>query len=83
MNVWWAITSIIISYGKFEDTERVIRSRKSKTDRQHNGRKKKDKRTNNDQQNMTQKIKFLHGDKSWTDVESYNVYKHFIMYFIK
>jgi hypothetical protein len=39
---------------KFEDTKDVIRSRKSK-DRQHNGRKKKDERTNNDLQNITQK----------------------------
>jgi len=31
----------------FEDTKGVIRIRKSK-DRQHNGQKKKDKRTNND-----------------------------------
>ena len=33
----------------------MIRSRKSKTDRQCNGHKKKDKRTNNDLQNFTQK----------------------------
>ena len=33
----------------------VIRSRKSK-DRHYNGQKKKDKRTNNDPQNITQKI---------------------------
>jgi hypothetical protein len=32
----------------FEDAIGVIRSRKSKKDRQHNGQKKKDKRTNND-----------------------------------
>ena len=31
--------------------------RKSTKDRQHNGQKKKDKRTNNDLQNTTQKIK--------------------------
>ena len=41
---------------KLEDTKGVIRSRKSK-DRQHNGQKKKDKRTNNDLQNITQKTK--------------------------
>jgi hypothetical protein len=35
----------------FEDTKGVIRIRKSK-DRQHNGEMKKDKRTNNDLQNM-------------------------------
>ena len=36
----------------------VIRIRKSK-DRQHNGQKKKDKRTNNDRQNITYKTKYL------------------------
>ena len=40
---------------RFEDTKGVIRSRKSKKDRQYNG-KKKDKRTNNNLQNTTQKI---------------------------
>ena len=39
-----------------EDTKGVTRIRKSK-DRQHNGQKKKDKRTNNDLQNMTHKTK--------------------------
>ena len=42
---------------KFEDTKEVIRIRKSKKDRQHNGQKKKDKRTNNDLQNITHKTK--------------------------
>ena len=37
---------------KFEVTKGVIRSRKS--DRQQNGQNKKDKRTNNDLQNITQ-----------------------------
>jgi hypothetical protein len=32
----------------FEDTKGVIRIRISKKNRQHNGQKKKDKRTNND-----------------------------------
>jgi len=41
---------------EFEDTREVIRIRKSK-DRQHNGQKKKDKRTNNDLQNVTHKTK--------------------------
>ena len=41
---------------KFEDTKRVIRIRKSK-DRQHNGQKKIDKRSNNDLQNTSQKSK--------------------------
>ena len=40
-----------------EDTKGVIRIRKSKKDRQHNGQKKKNKRTNNDLQNITQKTK--------------------------
>ena len=41
---------------KFEDTKGVSIIRKSK-DRQHNGQKKKDKRTNNDLQNITHKTK--------------------------
>ena len=36
---------------------RVVRIRKSKEDRKHNGQNKKDKRTNNDLQNTTQKTK--------------------------
>jgi hypothetical protein len=35
---------------EFEDTKGVIRIRISKKNRQHNGQKKKDKRTNHDQQ---------------------------------
>jgi hypothetical protein len=42
---------------KFEDTKRVIRSRKSK-DRQSNGQMKTDKRANNNLQNATQKTKY-------------------------
>jgi hypothetical protein len=41
----------------FEDTKGESRIRKSKKDRQHNGQKKIDKRTNNDLQNTTQKTK--------------------------
>jgi len=37
---------------EFEDTKGVIRIRKSKKYRQHNGQKKKNKRTNNDLQTM-------------------------------
>jgi hypothetical protein len=37
---------------EFEDTKGVMRIRKSK-DRQHDGKKKKDKRTNNDVQTYT------------------------------
>jgi hypothetical protein len=42
---------------EFEDTKRVIRICKSKKDRQHNGQKKKDKRTNNDIQDIHIKLK--------------------------
>ena len=41
---------------KSEDTKGVIRIRKSKKDRQHNCQKKKDKRTNNDLQNIHIKL---------------------------
>jgi hypothetical protein len=44
---------------EFEDTKGVIRVRKSKKDRQRNGQKKKDKRTNNDLQIITHKTKDL------------------------
>ena len=40
-----------------EDTKWVLRIRKSKKDRQHNGQKK-EKKTNNDLQNTTQKNKY-------------------------
>jgi hypothetical protein len=42
---------------EFVDTKGVIRSRKSKKDRQHNGQKKKYKMTNNVLQNNTHKTK--------------------------
>jgi hypothetical protein len=41
---------------QFKDSKGIIKIRKSK-DRQYNGQKKKDKRTNNDLQNITQKTK--------------------------
>ena len=41
---------------KVEDTKEIIRIRLTKN-RQHNGKKKKYKRTNNDRQNITQKTK--------------------------
>ena len=41
----------------FEDTKVAIRICKSKKDRQRDGQKKKDKRTNNDHQNMAHKTK--------------------------
>ena len=37
---------------EFDDTKGVIRIRKLKKDKQHNDQKKKDKRTNNDIQNI-------------------------------
>ena len=40
-----------------EDTKGIIRIRKSKKDRQHNGQKKKYKRTNYDLQNIHIKLK--------------------------
>ena len=41
----------------YEETKRIIRSRNSKKERQYNDTKKKDKMTNNDLQNITQKTK--------------------------
>ena len=43
---------------ELEDTKGVIRIRKSKKGRQHNGQKIKAKRTNNDLQNIHIKLKF-------------------------
>jgi hypothetical protein len=42
---------------EFEDTKGVIKIRISKKDRQHNGQKKKYKRTNKDLQNIHIKLK--------------------------
>jgi hypothetical protein len=44
-------------YEEFADTKGVIRIRISKRNRQHNGQKKKYKRTNNDLQNIHIKLK--------------------------
>ena len=44
-------------YEDVEDTKGVIRICKSKKNRQHNDQKKKDKRTNNDLQNIHIKLK--------------------------
>ena len=44
-------TSYVTQGEKFEDTKEIIRIRKSKKDKQHNGQKKKDNMTNNDLQN--------------------------------
>jgi hypothetical protein len=41
----------------FEDTKGVIKIRKSKKNRQHNGQKKKEKRTNNDLQSIQIELK--------------------------
>ena len=49
-------TPIHSSQEEFEDTKGVIRICNSK-DRQHNNKKKKDKRTNNDLQNIHIKLK--------------------------
>jgi hypothetical protein len=42
---------------EFEDTNGVIRIRELRKDTQHNGQKKKDKRTNNDLQSINIKLK--------------------------
>ena len=44
-------------YKEFEDTKGAIRIRISKKNRQHNGQKKKYKRTNKDLQNIHIKLK--------------------------
>ena len=49
---------------EFEDTKEVIRTSKSKKDRQHNDQMKKDKKTNNDLQN----IQIHGGERGWTQV---------------
>ena len=48
---------VISTLGEFEDTKGAIRIRRSKKNRQHNGQKKKYKKTNNDQQNIHIKLK--------------------------
>jgi hypothetical protein len=42
----------VLVYEDFEDTKGVIRIRKCKKNRHHNGQNKKDKWTNNDLQNI-------------------------------
>ena len=42
---------------KYEDTKGVVRIRKSKKNRQHNGQKKKNKRTNNHLQQLNRTLK--------------------------
>ena len=55
--VYQKVKQINILEVKFEDTKGVIRNRISKKNRQHNGQKKKYKRTNNDRQNIHIKLK--------------------------
>ena len=43
---------IILPEEEFEDTKRIIRIHKSKKDKQHDGQKKKDKRTHNYLENI-------------------------------
>jgi hypothetical protein len=50
------ITFILVCK-KVEGTKGIMKKRKSKTDIYYNDHKKKDKRTNNDMQNITQKTK--------------------------
>ena len=65
--------SVVIIQGnilqeKFEDIKGVVRSRASKKDRQYNGQMKKDKRTNNNLQNIHKKLKIEYPTKNrgWT-----------------
>jgi len=54
------IISVIVkshSQGEFEDTKGVIRIGISKKNKEHNGQKKKYKRTNNDLQNIHIELK--------------------------
>jgi hypothetical protein len=64
----------IFSLEKFNDTKRVIRSRKSKKDRKHNDQKKKDKWTNNVLQNITQKTE---GRATRTSLKSWGELRFF------
>jgi len=64
--------NILVLWENFEDTKGALRSRKSE-DRQYNGQKKKDKRTNSDLRNATQKTKDRTNTKptkkqEWTEV---------------
>jgi hypothetical protein len=56
MNVGY-IHGCVALLEEYEDTTGVIRIRKSKKNRQHNGQKKKYKRTYNNQQNVHIKVK--------------------------
>ena len=52
-NCYWCYYILVIQE-EFEDTKGVIRIRKSKKNRQHNGQKKRDKWTNNDLQKFVE-----------------------------
>jgi hypothetical protein len=54
LNQTWILKN---SKEEFEDTKGAIKIRISKKNRQHNGQKKKYKRTNNDLQNIHIKLK--------------------------
>ena len=54
-------------YEELRDTKGVIRIRKSRKNRQHNGQTKKNQRTNNDLQNITHKT---HDRVTWTPLSS-------------
>ena len=49
---------VVRSKQEFEDIKGIIKIRKSKKDRRHNGQKKKNKRTNNDLQDITHQAKY-------------------------
>jgi hypothetical protein len=54
VTIYWLHDYIFLQEEKFDDIKGVIKSRMSK-DRQYNGQKIKNKRTNNDLQIITQK----------------------------
>jgi len=51
------VLQVYVCFKNIWRPQESLQSRKSKKDKQHNGQKKKDKRTNNDLQNTTQKTK--------------------------
>jgi hypothetical protein len=55
--VEYCVCSRSIPFEEFEDTKGAIRIRISKKNRQHNGQKKKCKKTNNDLQNIHVELK--------------------------
>jgi hypothetical protein len=74
---------IDVNQEDLEDIKGVIRIRKSKIDRQHNGQKKKDKRTNNDLQNIYIEVKIElhepHLKPEWTQVLLKMFYFHLLV----